>query len=274
MAPGPIGATPSRPGRRASEFWPTQLRLFRDCPERYYRRHIARERMTAAFSRPLQRGSAVHKTLAAIFNARRDEEPDPSVRPLAERFLPRLLYEKAAQLDDWPDDLALVERLVERALAQITPRAAVVQVEETVDYLLGTRTRAPGALLVGKIDLLLKHEGAFLEHIEFKTGTTGSDPYQDVICRIGVVDRYGKTGLPVLSTTLHLSTGEEQTVDGDRALLAEVLPEIIETVRAIWDAETWPARENPTCRFCEYRATLCSLHGEWRAPERRSNGPR
>jgi hypothetical protein len=244
------------------------LRLFRECPERYYRKYIARERMTAEFSRAMHRGSAVHKTLATIFNARRDHEPDPAIRPLAEQFLPRHLYAKAAQFDEWPGDIAHVEHLVANALEKISPLATVLQVEEKVEYMLGTRTAAAGAMLIGKVDLLIRHPENILEHIEFKTGSAGPDLYQDVICRIGVVDKYGQAGLPIFSTTLQLSTGDEFTLDGDKSIRDSVYPEIVQTIRDIWDAETWIARENDSCRFCEYRTSLCSIHGEWSAPYR------
>ncbi|MCC6791161.1 MAG: PD-(D/E)XK nuclease family protein [Thermomicrobiales bacterium] len=128
MAPGPIGPTPSRPGRRHRDFSPSQLRLYRSCPERYYRRYISRERMPDEFSRALLRSSAVHKVLARVFTARRDGEADPAIRPLAEAFLPRHRYAKAAALDDWLGDVAHVEQLVANGLSKIATDARVIQV--------------------------------------------------------------------------------------------------------------------------------------------------
>jgi hypothetical protein len=264
MAPGPIGPTPGRPGRRHNEFWPSQLRVFRDCPERYFRTYIARERVRPEFSRALQRGSAVHKALAAIYTGRKRGEPFPSdLQLIAARFLPRFLYERALLAEEWHDDLALVVQLVAAALDRIPAQVTVLQVEETVGYVLGTRSIAPGAELRAKVDLLVRHPEDVLEHIEFKTGAARPDPFQDVICRIGVVGKYRQAGLPILSTTMQLSTGEEFNLDGDRSVRDAVLPEIEGTIRAIWDATAWPARECDACRFCEYRTTLCSIHGEW-----------
>ncbi|MCC6791162.1 MAG: PD-(D/E)XK nuclease family protein [Thermomicrobiales bacterium] len=140
-----------------------------------------------------------------------------------------------------------------------------------MDYLLGTRTSVPGARLVGKVDLLIRHPGNILEHIEFKTGSAGSDLYQDIICRIGVASMYGQPGLEIFTTTLQLSTDGEFSLETDRAIRDTALREIIPIIRELWDATAWPARENETCRFCEYRSTLCSLHGEWGAPNRTSN---
>lgn len=269
MAPGPIPPTPSQPGRRHISFSPTQLRVYRDCPERYYRQYIANEKIKAEFSRPVQRGSAVHKVLATVFNARqRGQQPDPELRPLAEQFLPKHLYEQAGASGEWGADLAIVLQLVARALDLIPVGAQVIAVERSFSYMLGTTSPVHGATIVGKVDLVIRHAEHILEHVEFKTGWAQPDAFQEVICRIGVCEEFLHAALPVLSTTLQLSTGEEITLDGDREILRSVLSEIEETIQQIWSGTTWAARENDRCAICNYRTTLCSIHGEWSRPNR------
>src|SRR6187200_1922522 len=131
MPPGPIPVTPHRPGRRFNSFSPTELRAYRTCPELFYRKYIAREHIRPEFSRPMLRGSAVHKVLARIFTARQDGEIlEVSERALAEQYLPRYLYQMAAALDAWADDVELVLELVQNGLEKVPTSAKVISVEK------------------------------------------------------------------------------------------------------------------------------------------------
>lgn len=272
MAPGPIPATPHRPGRRFSSFSPTELRDYRACPERFYRKHVAQEKVPRAFNRAMLRGSAAHKVLARIFTARQDGELlDVDLRRLAEKFLPRALYQKAAQLDAWNGDVDLVVELARNGLAKVPDNARVIAVERSYGYVLGTTSRVAGAKIVGRVDLLIRHAENIYEHIEFKTGGARPDPFQEVICRIGVCAELNPQGLPVLSTTYQLSNGAEACLDGGREVLRAILGEIEETIRQIWNATEWPAREGDGCASCDFRETLCSRHGAWSRPNRSGN---
>src|SRR3954454_12716493 len=102
MPPGPILPTTQRPGRRIVSFSPTQIRIYKDCPEQFYRRYIAHEVMPAAFSRGMLRGSAVHKCLADSFRRRQQGEIVEAIeRPVAVRFLPRLTYQRSGAAGEW-----------------------------------------------------------------------------------------------------------------------------------------------------------------------------
>ena len=264
MPPGPIPPTPHRPGRRHATFSPTQLRVFRDCPERYYRQYIGNEKVRAEFNPATLRGSAVHKVLARVFIARQDGEIiDDDLRSLAEQFLPRRLYQDAGMLGEWPSDIDEVLGLVEAVIARVAHDSTVLNVETSFMTICSTSSPVAGVTLVGKVDLLIRDNRGFLEQIEFKTGGAQPDPYQEVICRMGVCAEHNASGLPVLSTTVQLSTGAEYPLDSDRRLLTLVLTEIEETILQVWSAMEWPAQENDRCRFCNYRTTLCSRFGEW-----------
>jgi len=269
MPPGPIPPTPYRPGLRRRTFSPTELRVFADCPERYYRQYIGKEKVRAEFSRATLRGSAVHKVLAHVFSARRDGEIiDDDLRFLAERFLPQHNYKKAGAFSEWPSDVDSVVRLAETGLARVHGEAAILEVETSFSHWRDTNSRVTGAELIGKVDLVYRHPEGFIEQIEFKTGFAQPDPFQQVICRIGVREKYYAADTPLFSTTVQLTSGEEFPLDGDRSVLRTVLTEIEEIILQIWNAETWPARDNDRCHFCNYRNTLCSLKGEWSQPNR------
>src|SRR5215207_3755775 len=47
--------------------WPSQLKLYLECPERYYHKYVTRRRGIEPFSRDLARGIALHATLAECF---------------------------------------------------------------------------------------------------------------------------------------------------------------------------------------------------------------
>jgi len=272
MPPGPIPVTPHRPGRRFNSFSPTELRAYRTCPEQFYRRYIARELIRPEFNRALLRGSAVHKVLAKVLTARQDGEIlDEDERTFAEQFLPRHLYHKAAALDAWAEDVDLVLEWVGNGLGKIPPSARVVSVEKSYRYVLPTSSAAAGATIVGKVDVMIRHAEHVYEHIEFKTGKARPDPFQEVICRIGVCAEYLAHGLPILSTTYQLSSGAEACLDGGREVLRTVLGDIEATILEIWNATTWIARENEGCAYCEFRTTLCGLHGEWMRRTERAN---
>lgn len=268
MPPGPIPPTPHRPGRRHTTFSPRQLQLYRACPERYYRTYIGNEKFHAAFNPGMLRGSAVHKVLARAFEARQDGEIIDDLRPWATLFLPRSLYAKAGALEEWTTDLELVIALSKIGLARVPVNASIVSIERSFSTVLPTSSPVAGATLAGKVDLLVRHPGGPLEHIEFKTGSAGPDPYQEVICRIGVCSEHNVRGDELKSTTMQLTTGADYVIGGDRTQLVIVLAEIEETVAEIWGATRWPARENDRCQFCEYRDTVCSHFGEWSRPNR------
>ncbi len=269
MPPGPIPPTPHRPGLRRQTFSPTELRVFANCPEQYYRQYIGKEKVAAEFNRGTLRGSAVHKVLAHVFSARRDGEIiDDEIRPLAERFLPEHTYKKAGAHAEWPSDLESVVRLAGAGIARVNREATILEVETSFSHWRDTGSRVAGAQLVGKVDLVYRHPEGFIEQVEFKTGFAQPDPFQQVICRIGVREKYHSTDQPLLSTTVQLTSGEEFPLDGDRAVLRTVLTEIEEIIVRIWRAEEWPARENDRCHFCNFRTTLCSLKGEWSHPNR------
>jgi hypothetical protein len=151
----------------------------------------------------------------------------------------------------------------EAGLRAVPEDAVVLEVERSFSHIRSTRSRIPGVALVGHVDLVIEHREGIVEHIEFKTGWAQPDPIQDVICRIGVCETFAKPGRPILSSIVQLTSGELFMLDGDRDELRRILPTIEQTVLDIWDAETWPARENPHCIFCEYATTLCSLRGAW-----------
>lgn len=264
MAIGPISPTPAQPGAHHHTFSPTQLRVYKHCPERYYRQYIGRERIRTPFNRGTLRGSAVHKVIALHMNARASAEPVAQpLRTIAESYLPRGEYLKAAEIEQWSSDIEQVCSLADLGIRRIPETATVISVEKSFPYVMPTSTRIPGVTLVGKVDVLIRHSEGFLEHIEFKTGWAQPDPFQEVICRIGVCDVYEDRGEPILSTTYQLSTGSEFTLDGDRETLHTTLGEIQETVLEIWSATEWPARECDACVLCNYATSLCSLRGDW-----------
>lgn len=269
MATGPIPHTPHRPGHRIEDFSPSALRAYLDCPERFYRTYISNERVGATFNRAIIRGSAVHKVLARIFNARKDGELlEMSIELLAEQMLPRWRYERAAAGSDWETDVKFVIPVVEAGLRRIPEHARIVTVETSVSHIRSTNSPVAGARLVGKVDLIIRHPEGMFEHFEFKTGGARRNELQDVICRIGVCEKHGIGDRPVLATVCQLATGEEWTLDGDKSVLRRVLSEIETAILEIWNATTWPARMNDRCGLCDYRTNLCSLQGDWSKPNR------
>src|SRR5215207_2400133 len=96
----------------------------------------------------------------------------------------------------------------------------------------------PGVTLVGKVNLVTRDQRGFIEHIEFKTGRALPDVFQQVICRIGACSEHNSAGLPVLSTTVQLSSGAEYELDNDRSVLRLTLTEIEQTVLQIWESTT------------------------------------
>src|SRR5215207_10408950 len=61
----PAVAAPER--HRLPIFWPSHLKLYLECPERYYHKYVTRRQGVEPFSRDLARGIALHATLAECF---------------------------------------------------------------------------------------------------------------------------------------------------------------------------------------------------------------
>ena len=240
-------------------YYPTQLTLYRQCPERYFHRHVERRRVEEGFSPALAKGQAIHAILAEYFDTYRREGGFPTdLRDRAEYYLPRGPYphDKA-----WQHDVATIIAQVEFALLSFDRTAVVVATEVTYEYAYPGSPDCPPFTLRAKVDRVIRYQDGTLEHADYKTGSgTRIDPLQNVISRIVVGQQFrGELSL-ILSASIFLA-GQSLRVDRlTREQVQETWREIKETARAIVEAKEWPASRSPLCAWCPFSSDGCSLY--------------
>jgi hypothetical protein len=245
--------------RRLPIFYPSQLNVYLECPEKYYHRYVLRRRVSEPFSRALARGTAVHAVLADCFRTFQEQQAFPiNLRERVDFHLPEAGY-PADQADCWPDDAADVLAQVKWMLAWFDGSARVVGIEETLAYRHGGGSDCDPFLLRAKVDLVLAHSDGTLQHLDFKTGRVQRDPIQEVVARIVVAARYGEEHPTIQTTTLFLGEQHEETEVLTREECRETWQTIKRTVQAILTTTSWHPVASPLCAWCPYFDNGCTL---------------
>jgi len=217
-------------------YYPTNLSLYRQCPERYFHRNVEHRRVEEGFSPALAKGQAIHTILAEYFDIYRREGGFPNdLRDRAEYYLPRGPYphDKA-----WLHDVAAIIPQIEFSILCFDRSAEVVATEATYEYAYPGAADCPPSILRAKVDRVIRYQNGTLEHADYKTGQ-GSwvDPLQNVISRIVVGQQFRGEGGPIRSATIFLS-GQAMRIDElTREQVQEIWREIKVNVRAIVGAK-------------------------------------
>ncbi len=255
----PANARAERP--RLPIFYPSHIKLFRECPERYYHKYVARRRVVEPFSRPLAKGIATHEVLADYFAEFRANRSFPiNIQQHAEVQLLRAGYPPELATT-WDDDVADVVAFVQWALARFDGTATVLGIEETLGY-AHNREADPVCpqpfLLRAKVDLVLSHPDGTLEHLDFKSGRAQRDPIQEIASRVVVGSEYGDEYQTVRTTTYFVAEQTAVSEIIDRSTCREAWKTIRETVNAILTNTTWQPEPSPLCQFCPFFGNGCS----------------
>ena len=243
-------------------FYPSQINLYLQCPERFHLKYVKREKISEDFSPALAKGIAVHDVLAACnreYQATRSLPID--LRQRVQARLPQYNYSTDVA---WQYEVEDALRQVRFALSCLDGKANVVAVESTYRWAYGGDDSCPAFTLAAKVDLVLechdKEGRKYLDAIDFKTGGgLRVDPVQNVAVRLVVQKSLGQGYDRIVTSTAFL---------GEEKVRSEVID--VETCRGTWkdikkavadihSEQHWSPSPSPLCEWCPFRENGCSL---------------
>jgi hypothetical protein len=249
-------------------FWPSQLKLYLECPERYYHKYVARRRGVEPFSRDLARGIALHAVLAVCFTEFRRSRSFPiDLRERVECHLRQAAY--PADLGSARDeDAENVTAYVKWVLSEFDGTAEVLGVEETLGYHYRGGDHCAACLFRAKVDLVLGHADGTLEHVDFKGGRAKPDPIQEVLSRIVAGAAYGERHPVVRTTTLFVAEQKRVSAVLERGACRETWATIRQAAAEIQAGAAWRPSPSPFCGTCPFFGNGCSV-----APDENASDP-
>jgi len=262
IGPAPAGPRPPRP----VVFYPSQLSLFLECPQRYYLKYGLRRPVEAGFSPSLAKGIAVHATLAEVAEGLRLGRPVPGeavLRSIATSHLPHGPYPSEIS---WHSDVAIVLAQAQYALAGLAPDARVVAVEQTYSYAYPGGSGCPPFTLRCRADLVTAQDGlntttltedAALTVTDWKSGGR-PNRLQTVIALIVAHHAYPHAAA-IHSATVFLATRRAQVEHLGRDDVAATWRLIKRTVAAILVEREWRPNPSALCEWCPYETNGCAL---------------
>ncbi len=159
-----------RPAAPPPLFTPSRLALYRDCPEAYRLRVLARQPEAATFSAALERGKAVHAALAARANAIRRGRDAP--QDAVERLAAALPRERFPDERAWRAETAAAEAQIAAATAHLHGDARILGVEAFHRFPYGGDALTPPFVLGAIADLIVAERDedgvAYLNVIDWK----------------------------------------------------------------------------------------------------------
>lgn len=243
---------------RTPVFYPSQLSLYRQCPERYFHKYVERRKVVEPFSPALVRGIAAHELLAYCLEEFRDQGTFPInlLDRIAAR-LPRLQYPDEAA---WRGEVETVLANVRFALLDFDGSAQVMATEATLDYPYPGTNDCPPFTLRVKVDRVLRNADGGLEHGDYKTGRDlAVDAIQNVASRIVVRHNYAGLYPYVRSSTHFLAAQATRSDELTREQVQETWGEIKRTVRSVLAGRNWQPKRQVLCEWCPFYANGCSL---------------
>lgn len=251
-----MNTAPSR--SRLPVFYPSHLNLYRQCPEKYFHKYVERRRVQEPFSPALAKGIVAHAILAACFDEYRCQRSLPTdLRARIAAQLPRLPYPDGHA---WNLDVEAVLGHVQFALMEFEGTARVLATEGTYDYPYRGGSDCPPFILRVKVDRVLYHDDAGLEHSDYKTGARQEvDPIQNVASRIVVRHNFHDEYAYIRSSTLFLASRSTRSEELTREQVQETWREIKQIVNAILAVKAWPPKRSTLCEWCPFYGNGCSL---------------
>jgi len=233
------------------------LQTYKRCPRAYYHRYVDRHPVTHAFDPLLTRGLVTHNILAQAFDSQKRLGTFPeNLRQRAEGRLPRGKYDSD---DQYTNELDLVLDLVASALDWFDPSASIIAIEKAYEYTFAGSRDAPPFVLKTRIDLVLRHEDASLEHVDWKTSSRAwVDEIQNTTGRIVVGRAFQEARIRSTTHFLGATTTRSRALEQDE--VRDVWREIKELVAAIETEQTWSPVPNPLCGHCPFQRNGCPLH--------------
>lgn len=235
-------------------FFPTAINTYRQCPQRFLLQYVRKVRRPLPFSAALVKGGATHRLLArhVVPYLRSGNLPD------------RLLAEARQEIEgaNYPPherqhmarDAEEIVNLTVAGLQMLEPGAQPLLVERNLFALLGRGPVELGA----RVDLVVQHEDATVEHIDFKTGKRRPDDRLQMLISRVVVGRRMAAAPRIQTTLLYL---QQRQADSRELAGPEFLADwqaLKATITEIRTTTSWPPVPGPLCDYCPYKDRDCA----------------
>jgi PD-(D/E)XK nuclease superfamily len=251
---------------RIRTFWPKQLNLYHECPERYFHERIERRKGEVSSNLAMTKGIAAHQVLGDIADHYRNHGAVPS--DLSERTRKALPRSEYPSEESWVNDLETAAQEVEYGTTVFDGNGTVLASEQTFKYLYKHGRSCPPFELAARVDLVMLRDDdegkPFLDVMDFKGGAGKDDLIQRLASRIVVKNHADEVGFGVpfdyiQNSTVLTGQGATRSVKLDLDDLRRGWELIKKIVGAIIDAADWHPIRSPLCEYCPYYIDGCSI---------------
>ena len=240
---------------------PASINSYYRCPRKFQYRYIRNVRMPFEFGPALAIGSVTHKALAEIFRQRRDGRAGASVESYVTPYLQKERYPLDGGDALRMEHLPIIVSHVETGLRALPSGAEIIDVEREYDYTF-TNSLIPAAVTIcSRIDLIIRHTGDVVDHIDFKTGSQSGDIIQNFVSRVTVAHHLETPSDKLRTINVLTKSGVYEVVPSDRSQHVHTWKLVTDTImRLAVDTEWTPVPDPTVCRWCDFR-TICE-HAE------------
>lgn len=250
-----MSQTVSNMRRLQGRLFPSGVNAYYRCPKKFHFRYFVKPDLPYRFKPHLAFGGATHKILAQQFRARQSGCDAPAIQHSAREYL-------TSESKRAPNSPAFVEQYLDQTIAhvqtglsRIPDDSTVFAVEKQFSHRFTTGRLGENVALVAQVDLVFRHANGLLEHVDFKTGGQKGDPFQNFICRLGVVSETGVGGDDLITSNVMTATGEYVQVPSSKDANAPIWETLKGVVEGIAHDQEWAPRPEPAiCRWCEFNS--------------------
>lgn len=238
---------------------PTQIIMFRRCPEQWRLRYIERRWDAVPATPALVEGNAVHSLLASFLRSPKPEADEAVVRKQARVLLERAEVHRYDELDAAASSIA---DSVTWCLSRIDDGAETLAVEQTFRYQSKALMRYR-ATLAARVDLVIRHADGSIEHLDWKTGTEREDDaLQAAICRMVVGATYpasSRGASEIRTTTRYTQSRHDVSFVMSHEHLSQYWRDVLSLIHKMATERVTTPKPGPLCRWCPFLGNGCSL---------------
>ena len=234
---------------------PASINSYYRCPRKFQFRYIRNVKMPFEFGPALAIGSVAHKALAEMFRWRRDERAVASVESHVTPFLLKERYPPGSGDSLRTEHLPIIMDHVEAALRALPVEVQIVDIEREFDYSFRNSMIGEEVTIASRVDLVIRHGGGIVDHIDFKTGSQGGDPIQNFLSRVTVMNHIDAPGEQVRTVNVLTRTGMYDVVPSAREAHVHIWDIVRGAIRDLSADTEWAPRPEPAiCRWCDFRS--------------------
>ena len=204
--------------------------------------------MPHIFKPALVIGGVTHKSLAEILRNRRDGLVPEDIDSYISRYIRRERYPADTGDGLRAEHAPIIRGHIESALGALPANAVIADVEHEFTWAFRHRAIEADVTLASRVDVVVRH-GGLVDHIDFKTGSQGGDPIQNLISRVTVQNAYQVPSESLRTINIVTRTGAYEQVPSARDAHAGVWQVVHREIGKLAVDTDWIPRPEPgICR--------------------------